>query len=174
MLYENEHRYLLAYHRPHQGKARTAVLDYQGQNHDHLLFDARPLAGTVLLERAWLLDAEQVPRNTPKHYERVVDREVVLDRKWLRGLTNARLRGLAVGMPYRHQCPKDELVDWLLQYQAAKVRTARLAEQEEDERVRTYDRHGTPHDDVLHTKTGRVLTDQELTELAEDAEQEEG
>jgi hypothetical protein len=37
------------------------------------------------------------------------------------------------------------------------------------ERVRTYDERGEPHDDVLHTKTGRVLAEEEIQQLAEDA-----
>lgn len=38
-----------------------------------------------------------------------------------------------------------------------------------EERVRTYDaRTGEPHDDVLRTKTGRVLSDAEIREWAEE------
>jgi hypothetical protein len=40
-------------------------------------------------------------------------------------------------------------------------------------RVRTYDEHGTPHDEVLRTRSGRVLTDEELARLAHEAESDE-
>lgn len=36
------------------------------------------------------------------------------------------------------------------------------------ERVRVYDEHGEPHDEVLRTKTGRVLTEQYIQKLAEE------
>lgn len=41
----------------------------------------------------------------------------------------------------------------------------------EDERVRTYDSSGEPHDDVLRTKTGKVLTNADILRLAEEADQ---
>lgn len=44
----------------------------------------------------------------------------------------------------------------------------------DEPRVRTYDRHGEPHDDVLRTKTGRVVTEEELAAWAEEAAQVDG
>lgn len=41
----------------------------------------------------------------------------------------------------------------------------------ESERVRTYDAQGEPHDDVLITKTGKVLMEADLQRFAEEAEQ---
>jgi hypothetical protein len=38
------------------------------------------------------------------------------------------------------------------------------------ERVRSYDRDGDPHDDVIRTKSGRVLTEADILALAEEAE----
>lgn len=37
-------------------------------------------------------------------------------RTTLQSLTARELRALAVGMPYRSEARKDQLVDWLLQY----------------------------------------------------------
>lgn len=43
-----------------------------------------------------------------------------------------------------------------------------------DERVTVYDEHGEPHEIVLRTKTGRVLTDADLWRLAEEAAEGHG
>jgi hypothetical protein len=40
---------------------------------------------------------------------------------------------------------------------------------EEDELVRWYDRNGEPHDEVLRTKTGRVITEEDIAKWAEEA-----
>lgn len=42
---------------------------------------------------------------------------------------------------------------------------------DQPERVRTYDREGQPHDDVLRTPAGRVLTEAELQRLADEAQE---
>lgn len=38
-----------------------------------------------------------------------------------------------------------------------------------EERVRTYDRDGVPHDDVLRTKSGKVITEEDINRWAEEA-----
>lgn len=40
---------------------------------------------------------------------------------------------------------------------------------EDEQRVRTYDEHGEPHDDVLRTESGKVITEQDIDRLAEEA-----
>jgi hypothetical protein len=40
----------------------------------------------------------------------------------------------------------------------------------QEERVRTYDRHGEPHDEVLRTKTGKVITEAQIAAWVEEAE----
>jgi hypothetical protein len=37
------------------------------------------------------------------------------------------------------------------------------------ERVLTYDEHGEPHEDVLRTRSGKALTDDDVRRLAEEA-----
>jgi hypothetical protein len=39
----------------------------------------------------------------------------------------------------------------------------------EESRVRTYDRDGVPHDDVLRTKTGKIITEEDIARWAEEA-----
>lgn len=41
---------------------------------------------------------------------------------------------------------------------------------DEPERIRVYDSEGEPHDIVARTKSGKVLTEQDLLRLAEEAE----
>jgi hypothetical protein len=44
----------------------------------------------------------------------------------------------------------------------------------DEPRVRTYDRHGEPHDEVLRTRSGRVVTEEELAAWAEEAAEVDG
>jgi hypothetical protein len=50
-------------------------------------------------------------------------------------------------------------------------KATRTAVPNEDETVRTYDEHGEPHDNVLRTKSGKVITEADIAKwAAEDAE----
>lgn len=65
-------RYRVRYRSATQRRDRTAVMVYLGADGDHLLFDARPVAGTQRLPRTWVRAVEPVPADTPASINTVV------------------------------------------------------------------------------------------------------
>jgi hypothetical protein len=68
-------RYFLRYRLYGQRRDRTAVMDFmaedsQGVRGGHLLFSARPLAGTQSLPKEALLEWRQVGKDMPIHLNR--------------------------------------------------------------------------------------------------------
>jgi hypothetical protein len=64
-------RYLVRYRGETHRRDRTAVMVYLGEDGDRLVFDARPVAGTQFMPRAWVLAVEPVAADTPSHVNRV-------------------------------------------------------------------------------------------------------
>lgn len=65
-------RYRLRYRSGTQRRDRTAVMVYLGADGEALLFDARPVAGTQRMPRAWIREVQRVPADTPPHLGKVV------------------------------------------------------------------------------------------------------